>query len=138
MQEPWDAEPIVRGDRARDARVAFRRWRRTRPFWAGVWSILSGTILAYVPATSFKFLLLPGSLLWVGVLVGTLVAVFGVLLWVQPQFRVILGVLIVLLAMVSFITSDFGGFLVGMLTGIIGGSMGAAWVPRRIAETKAG
>lgn len=50
-------------------RAAFRRWRRTCPFWGG-------------------FLLL-----------------------------------------LSFIASNFGGFFIGMLLGIIGGSMGFGWTP---------
>jgi hypothetical protein len=31
----------------------FRNWRRQRPFWAGVWAILGGAIVAFVPGTSF-------------------------------------------------------------------------------------
>jgi len=110
-------------------RMGFRRFRRTRPFWAGVWTMLGGAVLTYVPGTSIKFVFALGNLLWAGILVGALVLLFGLFLWLQPQFRYILGTLIILLSLFSFVTSDFGGFFIGMLLGMIGGSLAIAWVP---------
>ncbi len=45
----------------------------------------------------------------------------------MPGLRHFFSVLIVLLALVSLITSDLGGFLIGMLLAIVGGSLGFAW-----------
>lgn len=115
----------------RTARLAFRNWRRSRPFWAGVWAMLGGFLIAYVPATAFKFFLIANASLIIGVLVGALVGVFGLMLWFARPLRVLLGVLIVLLSLVSFLTSDFGGLLLGMLMGLIGGSLALAWVPSK-------
>jgi hypothetical protein len=72
--------------------------------------------------------LFPGQQLWAGILVGVLVAGFGLLLWFQPQLRVLLGVLIAVLSLVSFVTSDFGGLFVGMLMGLLGGSLAIGWM----------
>ncbi|MDT7599789.1 MAG: hypothetical protein QOK26_1866, partial [Pseudonocardiales bacterium] len=35
----------------------------------------------------------------------------------------------VLLSLVSFVTTNLGGLVVGMLLGIVGGSLGFAWRP---------
>lgn len=111
------------------ARRAFRKWRRQRPFWAGVWAIVGGAVIAYVPGTAFKFSLVPGSLIWVGVLVGVLIIMFGLFLWLQPDLRYLLGTLIIVFSLGSFMSSDFGGLLLGMLLGLIGGAMAVAWAP---------
>jgi hypothetical protein len=110
-------------------RMGFRHWRRTRPFWGGLWSILGGAIIAYGPLTAYKLLLVTGTTVVTGIAVGLLVAIFGLFLWFAPALRQITAVLIVLLSVVSLITSDFGGFLIGMALGITGGAMGFAWVP---------
>ena len=125
------APPTARRHPLHVARMAFRNWRRSRPFWAGVWAMLGGFVIAYVPATAFKFFLIANASLIIGVLVGALVGVFGLMLWFARPLRVLLGVLIVLLSLVSFLTSDFGGLLLGMLMGLIGGSLALAWVPSK-------
>ena len=110
-------------------RMGFRRWRRTRPFWGGLWAILGGAIIALGPASAIKLLIAAGTTIWLGVLVGVLISIFGLFLWFAPQQRHLFGVLTAVLSVVSLITSDFGGFFVGMLLGIVGGAMGFAWVP---------
>lgn len=120
------------------ARLAFRQWRRRRPFWAGLWAIVGGAIIAYVPATAFKFSLVPGSLIWLGVLVGVLIAVFGLFVWLQPSLRYLLGTLIIVFALGSFMSSDFGGLLVGMLLGLVAGALAIAWTPLPIAAAPVG
>lgn len=115
------------------ARHGFRHWRRRRPFWAGLWAILGGAFIAYVPGTAFKFSLVPGSLIWLGVLVGVLIAIFGLFLWLQPNLRYLLGTLIIVFSLGSFMSSDFGGLLVGMLLGLVAGALAIAWTPLPIA-----
>ncbi len=86
-----------------------------------------GAVVAGVPATGIRLLLTPGTLLWAGILVGLLIVVMGGFLWLQPELRHILGVAVILLAMTSFVTSDFGGLFVGMLLSMLGGSLALAW-----------
>lgn len=116
----------------RAARFAFRNWRRSRPFWAGVWSMLGGTLIAYVPATAFKLVLIANASLVVGITVGALVGFFGLMLWFARPLRILLGVLILVLSLASFFTSDFGGLILGMMMGLIGGSLALAWVPTKL------
>jgi len=110
-------------------RMAFRRWRRSRPFWGGFLTVLAGSIITLGPPSAYKVMLQAGDVIWEGILVGALITVLGLFLWYQPAMRHFFGVLIVILSLVSFITSDIGGFLIGMTLAMTGGSMGFAWVP---------
>ncbi|HYA00407.1 MAG TPA: DUF6114 domain-containing protein [Candidatus Binatia bacterium] len=110
-------------------RLGFRRWRRSRAFWGGFWSILGGAIILYMPTMAIKLLFASGTNVLVGILTGLLIVIFGLFLWFAPWLRHIVGVVIVLLALASLITADLGGFLLGMLLAMTGGALGFAWVP---------
>ncbi|GAB3721362.1 DUF6114 domain-containing protein [Nocardiopsis oceani] len=112
----------------------FRNWRRTRPFWGGFLLIVAGIELLVAPAA--QSLILPIDLIiYAGIagVSGTLIAVLlitlGVLSWLQPAQHVFFGIVGIMLALVSFVTSNFGGFAIGMLLGIVGGSLVFAWAP---------
>lgn len=116
-------------------RAAFRGWRRTRPFWGGFLLLLAGTELLLIPLSG---ILVHGAVRLVvyigiggvfGVLIGVLLIACGLLLWLNPAHRTFYAIAGVLLAVLSFIASNFGGFFIGMLLGIIGGSMGFGWTP---------
>jgi len=113
----------------RRARGAFRAWRRSRPFWGGLWTILGGLLMAAGPLTAIKVILVAGTTVLFGVLVGVLVLAMGLFLWFTPQLRQVVGILAVLFSLVSLITSDYGGFVVGLILGTVGGAMGFAWSP---------
>lgn len=117
-------------------RMSFRRWRRSRPFWGGFLTILGGGIITLGPASAYKVMLQAGNVVWEGILVGALIVVLGLFLWFQPAMRHFFGVLVVVLSLVSFITSDIGGFIIGMTLSMTGGSMGFAWVPVDPATVK--
>jgi len=107
----------------------FRRWRRTRPFWGGVFAILGGIELIAIPMAPMPLTIHQGMAGIASWLIGALLIVAGALLWFQPAQRSFYGILAVLLSLASFLTSNFGGFLVGMLLGLVGGTMGFAWSP---------
>jgi hypothetical protein len=113
------------------SRAAFRAWRRSRPFWGGLWCVLGGAAMAYGPTTAIKVILVSGTVVWAGILVGALVATMGLFLWFTPHVRHLLGIVAVLLSIVSLLTSDYGGFGVGLILGTVGGAMGFAWEPLR-------
>jgi len=116
---------------SRRVRLSFRVWRRSRPFWGGLWCVLGGLVIASGPTTAIKVILISGSVVWLGILVGLLVAMMGLFLWFTPHLRHLVGILAVVLSIVSLVTSDYGGFFVGLLLGTIGGDMGFAWTPVR-------
>ncbi|GAA2595980.1 DUF6114 domain-containing protein [Actinomadura fulvescens] len=107
----------------------FRRWRRTRPFWGGVFAVLGGIELIAIPLAPMPVTIHQGMAGVASWLIGALLIAAGVLLWFQPAQRSFFGILIVLLSLASFLTSNFGGFLLGLLLGLAGGAMGFAWSP---------
>jgi hypothetical protein len=115
--------------------MRLRQWRRSRPFWGGLLLIFAGIELILIPLSG---LLLHGAIKLViyigiggvfGVLIGALLVACGVLLWLTPAHRTFYAIAGVLLAVLSFITSNLGGFFLGMLLGITGGSLAFGWTP---------
>ncbi|MBA0124676.1 hypothetical protein H0B56_03885 [Haloechinothrix sp. YIM 98757] len=103
------------------------QWRRDRPFWAGLFTLAGGTTILILPANQYTVFALPGVAGLTGFLFGGLIAACGAFLWFLPEQRALLGVATVLLALASFVYSNLGGFLIGMLLSLIGGSLGFAW-----------
>lgn len=111
-------------------RRRFRRWRRGRPFWGGVFLILGGVQLFLSTQLSpmdveisfgpqgFLAIILPLALL-----------LCGLLLWVTPQHRYFYSVIGTVTAVYSLLGLNLGGWFLGMLLGIIGGALGFSWTP---------
>lgn len=119
--------------RIRYARLTYRHWRWQRPFWAGLWTLLAGVPIAYFPYANLTLGQLTirmattagsGSLI-----IGVLLFVLGLTMWFQPAVRVFAGVASIMLALVSLVISNFGGFLLGFLLALIGGALAVSWGP---------
>lgn len=119
-------------------RTGFRAWRRSRPFWGGLLAIIGGVELVLVPLAPMPVVIHQGIAGIGSYLIGVLLAVLGILLWFQPAQRTFYGVVAVLLSLASFVTSNFGGFMIGMLLGLVGGSLAFAWAPGRPQRRRAG
>lgn len=127
---------LLRGGRER-----FRVWRRTRPFWGGLLLAVAGIEILVAPAA--QSLILPIDLIIhagiagvSGTLIGLLLIGIGVLSWLQPAQNAFFGIVGLLLALVTFVTSNFGGFVIGMLIGIVGGALVFAWGPDRAGSRR--
>jgi Family of unknown function (DUF6114) len=136
--EPAPAEsglPATDRRRGSQARAAWRRWRRSRPFWGGLLLVLAGLELLALPLTgvlahgAIKLVIYIGIGGVFGVLIGILLIAAGIVLWVNPTHRVFYGIAGIVLGIVSFPASNLGGFVLGMLLAIIGGALAFAWVP---------
>jgi hypothetical protein len=123
------------GLRGRSAywRYRFRVWRGQRPFWAGLLTILAGLPIAYFPyanislgALSLTMATTAGS---GSLIIGVLLVVLGLTMWYQSAVRVFSGVATILLALVSLVVSNIGGFIMGFLLGLIGGALAVSWAP---------
>ncbi|WP_037913477.1 DUF6114 domain-containing protein [Actinacidiphila yeochonensis] len=132
------AESIGLQARLRYGRLLFRRWRWTRPFWAGLLTLLSGLPIAYFPYANLTFGQLTvrmstttGS---ASLIIGVLLFVLGLTMWFQSAVRVFAGVASIMLALVSLPVSNFGGFLAGFVLGLLGGAMAVSWAPGRPAD----
>ncbi|GAA3800014.1 DUF6114 domain-containing protein [Streptomyces phyllanthi] len=114
-------------------RRRFHAWRGTRPFWAGLFVLLSGFPIMYLPYANLQIGHLTLAMATTGgagsLIIGVLLCVLGVSLWFQRHVRVFAGVAAILLALVSIPVSNLGGFLIGFLLAMIGGAMAVSWAP---------
>jgi hypothetical protein len=111
----------------------FTAWRRTRPFWGGLLAAFAGVPILYFPYAHLKL----GSLTMAmattagagSLVIGVLLMVLGVSVWFQPASRVFCGVAVTILTLVSIPVSNLGGFLMGLIPGLIAGGLLCAWAP---------
>ncbi|MET8686726.1 DUF6114 domain-containing protein [Streptomyces sp. NPDC004732] len=112
-----------------DQRRVVRRWRRTRPFWAGLLLILGGAELLLIPLSPLTVLVSLGLGGIAALGIGIALVVAGLFLWLLPHTHHYVSVNALILSVLSFAATNLGGFLVGMLLGIAGSAMGFAWTP---------
>ncbi|OKI02440.1 hypothetical protein A6A06_15485 [Streptomyces sp. CB02923] len=114
-----------------ERRAAFRGWRRTRPFWAGLLLILGGAELLLVPLSPLTVLISLGLGGLAAIGIGLALIVAGVFLWLRPAAHHYVSLHALILSVLSFAATNLGGFLVGMGLGIAGSAMGFGWTPLR-------
>ncbi|MCK2215454.1 DUF6114 domain-containing protein [Actinomadura sp. ATCC 31491] len=111
-------------------RARSRAWRRSRPFWGGLLVVAAGLELLAVPLALSA---LPAAVMFgtvgAGYAISLIMVIAGVLIWSQPGQRVFLGLVAVLLSMASFVYSNLGGFFLGLVLGVLGGTLTVAWTP---------
>jgi hypothetical protein len=122
--------PHARGRTPAGVWRGFRRWRRSRPFWGGLFALLSGLWIFGTTQLSLgglTFQLGPtGFLSW---LIPTILAACGLLMWFTPGQRMFYGIVAAVTAVYSLIGVNLGGFFIGMLLGMVGAALGFAWTP---------
>ncbi|WP_328302263.1 DUF6114 domain-containing protein [Streptomyces sp. NBC_00435] len=107
----------------------WRRWRRGRPFWGGLFAVLAGAEICALPLAPLKIMLQQGVAGIPSVLMGIVMIVLGITAWFSPAQRSLAGVLTTLIATAALVLSNLGGFLIGTLLGILGGGLMFAWQP---------
>ncbi len=112
------------------ARRAFRRWRKSRPFWGGLLLIAAGVEIFYsgnlnlgniqihLGLNGFKSYIIP-----------LVVVLCGALIWATPAQRMFYGIIGTASAVYSVVSVNLGGFIIGLVLGIFGGALSIAWVP---------
>jgi len=111
----------------------FRHWRRTRPFWGALVTIIGGVEILLTVWAPLPVVLHVGLQGAVGYLVPIIVVVCGFLLIFTPSQRVFLSVVAAILGLASWLTSNLGGFFLGMLLTLIGAVVAFAWRPRPVS-----
>ncbi|MFJ7158231.1 DUF6114 domain-containing protein [Streptomyces sp. NPDC101118] len=108
---------------------AWRRWRRSRPFWGGLVTVLAGAEISVLPLAPLKVMLHQGVAGIPSVLMGLLMILMGLTAWFAPHHRSLAGIVTALLACAALVLSNLGGFLIGTVLGIVGGGLTFAWRP---------
>ncbi|WP_405088791.1 DUF6114 domain-containing protein [Microbispora sp. NBC_01389] len=114
-------------------------WRRSRPFWGGLLVLLAGLELLSIPfATKALPLVIRSGTVGATYLIALVLVILGLMIWLQPGQRAFLGVVAMLVSIASFVYANLGGFLVGMLLGLVGGALAVAWAPEETAPRASG
>ncbi|GLP63703.1 hypothetical protein TUSST3_03240 [Streptomyces sp. TUS-ST3] len=121
--EPQDGQLSVAGQ------DAFTRWVNGRPFFGGLWLTLGGAWILLTMKASIKVVMHVGMQGVAGYLLPTLMILVGLLTLFSPAQRLFYSIVGVLCSMGTWLTSNLGGFMVGLLLGVVGSILTFGWLP---------
>ncbi|MFH9863776.1 DUF6114 domain-containing protein [Streptomyces sp. NPDC017202] len=107
----------------------FRRWTARRPFPGGLLLLLGGAEILVTMKAPLPVILHIGMQGLAGYLLPTLMVLIGLLLLFNPAQRLFYSIIGVLLSLGTWPTSNLGGFLIGLLLGVVGSCLAFGWVP---------
>lgn len=108
-------------------REVWQQWRHSRPVLGPVLVIAGGLEILVSERAPLPLLIHIGVQGVAGFLIPAIMVLCGVLLLLHPVQRTFYSILAILLALGSWITSNLGGFFVGLLLGVAGGALSFAW-----------
>ena len=103
------------------------RWRHGRPFWGGLFVLLGGAEIMATVWAPLGVVLHVGMQNFIGYLIPIVIILCGVLLWFNPAQRLFYSLIAMICALASFITSNMGGFIIGLLLILLGGALALTW-----------
>ncbi|MGI5366659.1 DUF6114 domain-containing protein [Streptomyces iakyrus] len=110
-------------------RPAFRQWRAGRPFWGGLLLALGGAEVLLTLKASLDVILHVGMQGVAGYLLPVVMLLCGVLILFNPTQRLFYSVIGVLVSLATWMTSNLGGFFIGLLLGVTGSCLAFGWLP---------
>ncbi|MEV7090711.1 DUF6114 domain-containing protein [Streptomyces sp. NPDC093085] len=110
-------------------RGAFARWRGRRPFWGGLLLLLGGGEILLTEQASVSVVLQAGAAGIAAYVLPLVMVVCGVLLLLNPAQRLFYSVIGVLVTLGTWVTSNLGGFFLGLLLGLAGSTLAFGWLP---------
>ncbi|GGS67313.1 MULTISPECIES: DUF6114 domain-containing protein [Streptomyces] len=113
----------------RGPRLAFRGWRARRPFWGGLLLALGGGEILLTEKASLKVVLHIGMQGLAGYLLPGLMVLLGLLILFNPAQRLFYSITGILLSLGTWLTSNLGGFFIGLLLGATGSCLAFGWLP---------
>ncbi|WP_405868242.1 MULTISPECIES: DUF6114 domain-containing protein [unclassified Streptomyces] len=111
------------------ARPAFRQWRARRPFPGGLLLALGGAEILLTEKASLKVIMHIGMQGLTGYLLPAVMLLCGLLILFSPAQRLFYSIMGVLASLGTWVTSNLGGFFIGLLLGIIGSCLTFGWLP---------
>ncbi|MET7677632.1 DUF6114 domain-containing protein [Streptomyces seoulensis] len=115
-------------------RAAFHDWRGRRPFWGGLLLALGGAEILLTEKASLKVVMHIGMQGLAGYLLPTLMLLLGLLILFNPAQRLFYSIVGVLVSLGSWLTSNLGGFFIGLLLGVVGSCLAFGWLPDQEAR----
>ncbi|PZN13407.1 MAG: hypothetical protein DIU69_00560 [Bacillota bacterium] len=98
-----------------------------RPVLGSLLGLVSGALILWFGISVAPMLFLPGSgLLWAGTVIGIAMLITSLIPLIYPQSTVVTGIVMIGLAVLSFVGAT-GGLVLGGLLGILAGALVAAW-----------
>lgn len=116
----------------------FRAFRRTRPFWGSVWLVLGGVVVVHFSRTPLTMVVGGGWSSSAGYILGGAMVMFGLVAVFSPLYRGLAGITGVLLGLAAFVAANLGGFLIGTVLAVVGGSMIWGWGEKRPKRERRG
>lgn len=136
-QEPVSGPELSGGQQPVAEQDAFTRWVYGRPFFGGLWLTVGGAWILLTMKASVKVVLHIGMQGLAGYLLPTLMVLLGLLILFSPEQRLFYSITGVLISMGTWVTSNLGGFMVGLLLGVAGSVLTFGWLPdqdRRVSR----
>jgi hypothetical protein len=135
VEAPSSALPASHAAPRPSLYARYRTWRRGRPFVGALLAIIGGAEILLTVSAPLPVVIHFGIVNLIGFAVPILIILCGLMLWFAPHPRAFYASLILLLALASWITSNLGGFFIGMLIALVGGSLALSWSPNKRAKT---
>ncbi|MDX2694778.1 DUF6114 domain-containing protein [Streptomyces ipomoeae] len=107
----------------------FREWRGQRPFAGGLLLFLGGSEILLTMKAPLPVILHIGMQGVAGYLLPSLMVLCGLLILFNPGQRLFYSILGILLSLGTWLTSNMGGFVVGLLLGAVGSTLAFGWLP---------
>ncbi|WP_239149429.1 DUF6114 domain-containing protein [Streptomyces sp. SID12501] len=108
---------------------AFRTWRAHRPFVGGLLLTLGGVEILVTMKVSLKIVVHLGMQGLAGFMLPALMVVCGLLILFNPAQRLFYSIVGIMLTLGTWVTSNLGGFFVGLALGAVGSCMAFGWLP---------
>ncbi|MFG2886716.1 DUF6114 domain-containing protein [Streptomyces sp. NPDC048297] len=121
----------------RELRPAFRDWRARRPFWGGLLLALGGGEILLTEKASLKVVMHIGMQGLAGYLLPALMVLLGLLILFSPAQRLFYSLTGILVSLGTWLTSNLGGFFVGLLLGAVGSCLTFGWLPDQEPQVSA-
>ncbi|GAA0736975.1 hypothetical protein Drose_35710 [Dactylosporangium roseum] len=110
-------------------RASFGGWRAQRPFWGGVFLLLSGLELFLSGNLELALEVHFGPTGFLSYVLPAMMLLCGLLTWFSPGQRLFYGILGTLTALYALIGLNLGGFFLGTVLGVVGGGLAVSWAP---------
>jgi hypothetical protein len=109
---------------------------------AGILILINGAVVGavrsfigpHIPGMGERALVtgILSTVMVVGIVLGLIVIVAAVMLYRNPAQKTMWGVIVLVLSIISIFIG--GGFIIGLILGIIGGALALAWKPKASAD----